>query len=154
MTAGNFIVSCSASTDCANAHHLRELTYVFEELNQAWAGRMIDLLVAACHEVNVLGSPLPAKQMSNFRARYDEILAVGDTVNPLTPKSGKRGRTRQSKQANLLLRLRAYSDDILRFATDHNVPFTNNLSEQAVRMNVTPLLISPSVFIASKCRNS
>ena len=117
-----------------NAHHLRELTYVFEELNQAWAGRMIDLLVAACREVNALGSPLPAEQLANFRTRYDEILAAGDTVNPLTPKSGKRGRTRQSKPANLLLRLRTYTNDVWRFATDHNVPFTNNLAEQAVRM--------------------
>jgi transposase len=117
-----------------NAHHLRELTYVFEEFNQAWAGRMIDLLVAACHEVNELGCPLPTERMANFRARYDEILAAGDAINPLAPKSGKRGRTRQSKPANLLLRLRTYSDDVWRFATDHNVPFTNNLAEQTVRM--------------------
>ncbi len=117
-----------------NAHHLRELTYVFEELKQAWAGRMIDLLVAACHEVNTLGSPLPRERIADFRSRYNELLAAGDAVNPLTPKSGKRGRTRQSKPANLLLRLRTYSDDVWRFATDHNVPFTNNLAEQAVRM--------------------
>lgn len=117
-----------------NAHHLRELTYVFEELGQAWAGRMIDLLVAACHEVNGVGGPLPAERMADFRARYDEILAVGEAVNPLAPRSGKRGRTRQSKPANLLLRLRTYADDVWRFATDHNVPFTNNLAEQAVRM--------------------
>ena len=117
-----------------NAHHLRELTYVFEELKQAWAGRMIDLLVAACHEVNELGSPLPTQKMADFRARYDEILAAGDAINPLAPRSGKRGRTRQTKPANLLLRLRTYSDDVWRFATDHNVPFTNNLAEQAVRM--------------------
>ncbi len=43
-------------------------------------------------------------------------------------------RTRQSKPANLLRRLRAYADDVWRFATDHQVPFTHNLAEQAVRM--------------------
>lgn len=117
-----------------NTHHLRELTYVFEELGQAWAGRMIVLLTAACHEVNELGSPLSADRIADFRSRYAEILAEGDAVNPLLPKSGKRGRTRQSKPANLLLRLRLYADDVWRFATDHNVPFTNNLAEQAVRM--------------------
>jgi transposase len=117
-----------------NAHHLRELTYVFEELGQVWAGRLIDLLVAACHEVNEVGSPLPAGRIVDFRARYAEILAEGDAVNPLVPRSGKRGRTRQSKAANLLLRLRTYADDVWRFATDHNIPFTNNLAEQAVRM--------------------
>jgi len=117
-----------------NAHHLRELTYVFEELGQAWAGRMIDLLVAACHEVNEVGSPLPTGRIVDFSARYAEILAEGDAVNPLAPRSGKRGRTRQSKAANLLLRLRTYADDVWRFATDHNIPFANNLAEQAVRM--------------------
>jgi transposase len=30
--------------------------------------------------------------------------------------------------------LRTYADDVWRFATDHNIPFTNNLAEQAVRM--------------------
>ena len=117
-----------------NAHHLRELTYVFEELGQAWAGRMIDLLVAACHEVNELGAPLPAQRLASFRVRYAKILTEGEALNPLSPKSGKRGRTRQSKATNLLLRLRNYTDDVWRFATDHHVPFTNNIAEQAVRM--------------------
>jgi transposase len=117
-----------------NAHHLRELTYVFEELGQPWAGRMVDLLVAACDQVNALDGPMPTVQLANFRLRYQEILAEGDALNPLAPKSGKRGRTRQSKAANLIWRLRTYADDVWRFATDHNVPFTNNLAEQAVRM--------------------
>lgn len=117
-----------------NAHHLRELTYVFEEFSQDWAGRMIELLLAACHAVNEQGAPLPAAQIESFRARYEKLLAEGDVMNPLVEKSGKRGRTRQSKTANLLRRLRNYTDDVWRFATDHNVPFTNNLAEQAVRM--------------------
>ena len=117
-----------------NAHHLRELTYVFEELKEAWAGRMIELLVAACHEVHQVGAPLPAVRVADFRSRYVEILAEGEALNPPVQKSGKRGRTRQSKPTNLLLRLRTYSDDVWRFATDHHVPFTNNLAEQAVRM--------------------
>jgi len=95
---------------------------------------MIELLVAACHEANNFGSPLPADRLADFRTRYDQILVAGEAVNPLVPKSGKRGRTRQSKAANLLLRLRLYADDVWRFATDHDVPFTNNLAEQAVRM--------------------
>jgi transposase len=95
---------------------------------------MIDLLTAACHEVNTVGSPLPAERGADLRSRYAVILDAGEAINPLVEKSGKRGRTRQSKPANLLLRLRTYTDDVWRFATDHNVPFTNNLAEQAVRM--------------------
>lgn len=112
----------------------RELTDVFEEYEQAWAGQMIDLLTAACHEVNTVGSPLSAERGADLRTRYAEILAAGEAANPLVEKSGKRGRTRQSKPANLLLHLRTYTDDVGRFATDPNVPFTNNLADQAVRM--------------------
>ena len=44
-----------------NVHPLRELTYVFEELGQAWAGRMIPWLADACQEANAGGGPLPAQ---------------------------------------------------------------------------------------------
>jgi transposase len=127
-----------------NAHHLRELTYVFEEMGQAWAKRMIDLLVDACHEVDTIGGPLPINRIAYFHNAYAEILALGDADNPRAPPSGKRGATKQSKAANLLKRLRDYTDDVWRFATDHNVPFTNNVAEQAVRMPKVKQKISGS----------
>jgi transposase len=117
-----------------NAHHLRELTYVFEEMGQAWANHLIEMLVDACHEVTAAGGPLTADRIAHFRSLYLEILAAGEAANPRAPPSGKRGRTRQSKAVNLLHRLRTYADDVLRFMTDPGVPFTNNLAEQAVRM--------------------
>jgi transposase len=117
-----------------NAHHLRELTYLFEEMGQAWAKRLIEMLVAACHEVSATGGPLSADRIAHFRALYGEVIAAGEAANPRAPPSGKRGRTRQSKAVNLLHRLRTYADDVLRFMTDHGVPFTNNLAEQTVRM--------------------
>jgi transposase len=117
-----------------NAHHLRELTYVFEEMEQAWASRLIDLLIAACHEVAAAGGPLNADRIAHYRASYARILADGEAANPRAPPSGKRGRTKQSKALNLLDRLRTYADDVWRFMTDHNVPFSNNTAEQAVRM--------------------
>jgi transposase len=117
-----------------NAHHLRELTYVFEEMGQTWANRLIEMLVAACHEVTAAGSPLAIDRIAHFRSLYWEIIAEGEAANPRAPPSGKRGRTRQSKAVNLLHRLRTYADDVLRFMTDPGVPFTNNLAEQAVRM--------------------
>jgi transposase len=117
-----------------NAHHLRELTYVFEEMGQTWANRLIEMLLVVCQEVTAVGGPLAADRLVHFRSRYLEILAAGEAANPRAPPSGKRGRTRQSKAVNLLHRLRTYADEVLRFMTDPGVPFTNNLAEQAVRM--------------------
>lgn len=117
-----------------NAHHLRELTYVFEEMGQAWAKRLIDLLLAAGREVAAVGNPLPVERIVYFRHAYETILTEGEDTNPRAPPSGKRGGTKQSKATNLLIRLRNYADDVWRFATDPGVPFSNNLAEQAVRM--------------------
>lgn len=59
-----------------NVHHLRELTYLFEEMSQAWAKRLIDLLVDVCHEVMLRVSrcarsalPTSAPSMTRFSAR-------------------------------------------------------------------------------------
>ena len=48
-----------------HAHHRRALTYVFEQLGQAGAKGLIDLLVAACHEVAAAGTPLPAERIAH-----------------------------------------------------------------------------------------
>src|ERR687895_1303747 len=125
-----------------NAHHLRELTYVFEEMGQTWANRLIEMLLVVCQEVTAVGDPLAADRLVHFRSRYLEILAAGEAANPRAPPSGKRGRTRQSKAVNLLHRLRTYTDDVLRCMTDPGVPFTNNLAEQAVRMPTVKQTVS------------
>ena len=122
-----------------HAHHLRELTYVFEEWGQAWADPLIHLLVAACHEVDQAGSPLPPARLADYRSRYDGILREGEALNPPAPRSGQRGQTRQSKPTNLLRRLRAYADDVWRFASNHHVPFTNNLAEHGERQSSWPV---------------
>jgi len=126
-----------------NAHHLRELTYLFEEQGQVWAGDMIELLTHANHtdNLNGAGSNVPdyggAKyqgQVRDLRHLYDAILTQAELVNPIAAPTGKRGRTKQSNAVNLIGRLRQYSDEVWRFMTATDIPFTNNLAEQAVRM--------------------
>lgn len=118
-----------------NAHHLRELTFVFEQMGQAWAQSLIELLVAASQEVAAAATePLTAARRTHFRAAYFAILNAGDAVNPRAPPSGKRGRTKQSKARNLLDRLHDQADEVWRFIDDPAVPFTNNLAERDVRM--------------------
>ena len=126
-----------------NQHHLRELTYLFEELGQAWAGDMIELLTHANHQdnLNCADGKTPSYdskkyqgEVRDLRTLYDAILAQAQAENPIALATGKRGRPKQSKATNLIGRLRDYSDDVWRFMTQPNVPFTNNLAEQTVRM--------------------
>jgi transposase len=117
-----------------NAHHLRELTYVFEEMGQVWAKQLIDLLLEAHREVATSGGPLAPLRIAHYRSAHARILGNGEAANPRALPSGKRGRTRQNKALNLIDRLRVHADDVWRFMTDHDVPFSNNIAEQAVRM--------------------
>lgn len=126
-----------------NAHHLRELTYLLEQQGHAWAGDMIELLTYANHLDNVncaqgkspnYSSQTYQNEVRDLRHLYDAILNMAQAQNPLAPSTGKRGRPKQSKATNLIGRLRDYSDDVWRFMTQPNVPFTNNMAEQTVRM--------------------
>ncbi len=52
----------------------------------------------------------------------------------ITKPSGRRGRIGQSKETNLLRRLRDKREEVLRFMNDLGVPFDNNQSERDLRM--------------------
>ena len=116
-----------------NAHHLRELTYVYEEFKQPWAGDMI-LLLKQAYQKAECGKLLAPYQIEHMRSVYEMILDQGDAANPRNLSQGKRGRIKQSKPTNLLMRLREYADEVWRFIYDPTVPFTNNIAEHAVRM--------------------
>ena len=126
-----------------NAHHLRELVYVHDNLNEKafdnWAGQMMDTLLQGKKEVDERGAPLPPKRMQWYEAKWLSLLDRGERLNarqePSDSFTRKRGKHKQSTQFNLLARLRQYRDDVWRFATQAGVPFTNNLAEQALRMS-------------------
>ena len=121
-----FAYSCTHSL--CNAHHLRELTFAYEQDQQAWARDMHVLLLDLHDAVNAAGGLLPATEADSWRARYRAILALGDIEcpPPAPPDKPKRGRLKRSKSRNLLERLRDHEDDVLRFMWDLQVPFTNN----------------------------
>ncbi len=134
-----------------NAHHLRELVYIHEggagggeKVWDNWAQEMMDLLRQALAEVDQARGPLTVHRQAYFEASWSALLERGEALNPALVRTdtladvawgiGKRGRPRQSKAHNLLKRLRSYRADVWRFMTDKDVPFTNNLAEQALRM--------------------
>ena len=120
-----------------NAHHLRELRSLAED-GEIWAKRMIRLLRKSCHLVNISEQSvlLPDKQILLGKI-YDRIVEDGlnyhEVLMPLA-SAGKRGRKKRRTGHNLLLRLRDYKSDVLRFSYDSAVPFTNNQAENDLRM--------------------
>jgi transposase len=129
-----------------NAHHLRELTYVHEQMEEqiwdAWAQEMMALLLQGKQEVDAHDGPLPASRLAWFEGQWSALLLRGEASNPAATRDDgrydpkpRRGRVAQSKAYNLLKRLRDYRQDVWRFASDAGVPFTNNLAEQALRMS-------------------
>ena len=125
-------------------HLERELVFA-EEIgkqkwggDQSWAGKLRKLLQEMCHKKNVLSAEgrtsFTDEELQQYMKQYDHIVANGLTANPLpTRKPGKRGRVKKGKIRCLLERFQDCKADILRFATDWRVPYTNNAAEQAIR---------------------
>jgi len=127
-----------------NAHLLRELTFLFEQEDQIWAKKMFDLLVETEKYVKEQNIQLSTEQKIPWIQKYRNILTEGWMVNPLKPETGKkkRGRQKKTKSQNLLARLGDHESSVLAFLHDKNVPFTNNLAEQDIRMIKVRLKIS------------
>ncbi len=133
-----------------NAHHLRELKALIEIEKEPWARTMSDLLLAANRHVHVARAAgaraLAQAELDRIHALYDAILALGlafhEAQPPLARRPDARGRPPRRPGHNLLIRLRDFKGDVLRFAHDFAVPFTNNQAEQDVRMMKLKMKIS------------
>ncbi len=121
-----------------NAHHLRELTFLEEEHEQEWAGRMKALLLeieeAVRKEATSGGRRLKPERVRKFEVRYQRLLEAGLAANPPPIRTGKRGRPKQTKGKNLVDRLEKHREEVLRFMHDFSVPFDNNQAERDLRM--------------------
>jgi transposase len=126
-----------------NAHHLRALTFIEEELHQAWAGALKHLLRemhTAVEQARGAGAfRLERGVHDRFIARYEALLGQGLAQNPQppppTPPAGprRRGRRKQSPVRNLLDRLWTDEHEVLAFLDDFAVPFDNNQAERDLR---------------------
>jgi len=129
-----------------NAHHLRELTRAQEQDQQAWALAMKKLLEEINDAVDEAGGVLSKAGAEDYRQRYRALLQQAEIECPPPDESqrkkGKRGRIKRSKSRNLLERLLNYEQDVLRFMENPDVPFTNNLGENDLRMTKVQQKIS------------
>jgi transposase len=123
------------------AHILRELIFIHEECDQAWAKTLADLLLdmnQKREEQKLLDSYFTSERLNEWHQQYQEILRDGRAVNPpiipIPNAPKKRGRKKQTKAQNLLDRLEKHEDWVLAFLNDFQIPFTNNQAEQDIRM--------------------
>ena len=132
-----------------NAHHLRELKALVEHDEEAWAAEMSDFLLTLKELVDQAKdkdmSGLPPSLLEPLEHYYDGLIDDGlkfhGKLPPLT-RQCKTGPPKRRPGHNLLRRLRDFKADVLRFARDFAVPFTNNLAEQDIRMMKVRMKIS------------
>jgi transposase len=131
-----------------NAHHQRELQAAAETCpGQSWPGALsavLDELNAAAHTARDLDLlEVPEEVLAPLTSRYDTLVQAGLGLHPRNHRGHPQGgRPRQSPARRLLDRLEKYRGDVLRFAFDLTVPFTNNQAERDIRMTKTQLKIS------------
>jgi len=134
---------CRVYTHCShalcNAHHLRELSYCEELTGHGWPVELRRVLLDAkdaVAEAKAAGkTALEPAQLADLLARHDRQIKIGLDAWPVRPPDpgGRKGPVKQHGATNLLLRLRDYKEQVLRFLTDWRVPFDNNLAERMVR---------------------
>ncbi len=121
-----------------NVHHLRELVGIHEATGQHWPVAMGDLLeemLVTVKQAKDAGKQcLNKRVLRRYRHRYRRLIREGEALNPLPPPTGKRGRPAMGPVRSLLKRLDDNQDDVLRFAHDFRVDFSNNQAEQDIRM--------------------
>jgi transposase len=126
-----------------NAHHLRELTFMWEVEEEAWAKQMKHCLLDIKRAVEAAKADarlsLTQEEIATLKASYEKIIRAGYVYHrglspPVAPTPGKRGKAKQRPGKNLLDRLDTYRADTLAFMTDFKVPFDNNLAKRDIRM--------------------
>ena len=103
---------------------------------------------------------LTPREYDALQQHYRNILTRAERELPPIPakQNGKRGRVAKSDAHNLCERLKEHETAVLLFATDANVPFTNNRAERDLRMSKVKQKVSgcfrKAEFAQASCRIS
>ena len=143
------------------AHLLRDLAFVEDAHGHAWAKRMRKLLLDTHRKVREHpGKALGEPAYKAARKRYRTLITQAKRELPAPPVrlDGQRGRIAQSDAENLHGALAKYETEVLRFAANPDVPFTNNRAERDIRMakvkqKVSGCFRNPE-YAAAHCRIS
>ena len=125
-----------------NAHLLRELQAVCEFDHEPWAEALRATLLDANQAVRKAKQQgvleLAPETIKAFEDRYwaavREGLALHRSLPAFDASTNPKKRKKQRPAHNLLIRFKTFKEATLRFLADFEVPFTNNLAEQDLRM--------------------
>jgi transposase len=157
----SYLAYHGCSHGLCGSHLLRELTFIVDTHDYAWAHNMKRLLQETCKEVSKsIEKCLSDKAFANLQKRYRNILTRGKKELPVIPpkSSGKRGKLAKSAAHNLWERLKIHEAAVLLFAKDPHVSFTNNRAERDLRMSKVKQKVSgcfrASEYAHAYCRIS
>lgn len=119
-----------------NAHHLRELQYVFDCTKHRWALDMQNLLKKIKNTKD--NQQLTAAKCKTFDLEYDHLIALGN----IQQKEDPHPLCKAPKETCLLRRLKNYKFSTLLFMYQEQVPFDNNQAERDLRMMKVKMKIS------------
>ena len=126
-----------------NAHIIRELAGIFIFYKQEWALNALLLLLKihdAKEEALAAGiDHFSDEQIQEYKAQLLIEIKKGIEMNPAPEHKKGQKRVKNPKPLNLALRMEEYIDQILAFAINFKIPFTNNLAERAARGAKTKL---------------
>lgn len=136
-----------------NAHHLRELKYVYEQEKAQWAKEMESLLLKGNKIVNEAKAQgqneLKPEAIQLISQEYTQVILKGalyyQGLSEIaeTEKEMNLAEEGQVKSGiNLFRRLLHKMEAVLAFIYDFDVPFTNNEAEQEIRMQKVKQKIS------------
>jgi transposase len=129
----NEIFDCDHAT--CNVHIRRDLVPAIQTGNK-WADKMDAHVMELKTLSDDNGGRIPSEKDDWARRKYARIINQGyaETGGRELPKEpGKRGRQKRTPERNLLEFLDYFREDVLRFAFDECVPFSNNLAESSIR---------------------
>jgi transposase len=128
-----------------NAHILREVKAIGSLTSTDWPDQIKQILLEAKEKKE--RKPLTHRQIKRFVNRYEAVLRKQRAhyqikENETLQNNTTRGKPKRSKDHNLFIALWKYRTMILRYITDPNVPFDNNLAERDFRMLKVKMKIS------------
>ena len=121
-----------------NAHLLRELKACAED-GHKWAKELaatrVTMKQARDEALESGASCVVERRREELETRYDQWMDRGLRAHPAVEKTHvKRGRAKQSREHNLLVRLRDKKAEVLAFLREIELPFDNNQAERDLRM--------------------